>query len=144
MKTKNLVLISALGLLCAVFGLFRYWILVSVAFALPGLPVGNRLNVDAWISFTTGCLGVALLVGVGIGCLGTYQAIGLRNEVHRFLVLGGTQEISYFGRESTVNSRMFGAFICLLPVAFISSGIALLNGCWPRKNPGGDRNEKRA
>ena len=66
MKTKNLVLVSALGFLCAVVGLFRYWALVSLAFAAPGLAVGNRLNVDAWISFTTGSLGVALLVSVGI------------------------------------------------------------------------------
>ena len=66
MKTKNLVLISALGLLCAVVGLFRYWALVSVAVAFPVLSVDHRWNVDAWISFTTGCLGVALLIGVGI------------------------------------------------------------------------------
>lgn len=60
---KRLIAIGALGLLMAVAGLFRYWALVSVAFAFPELSADHRLNTDAWISFTIGCLGVALCVG---------------------------------------------------------------------------------
>jgi hypothetical protein len=69
------------------------------------------------------------LILIAAGCVGAYQAIGLRDDVSRFITDGGAEEISYFGRDSTINARMFAAFICLFPVALIISGTALLNSC---------------
>lgn len=68
MKKKHLVVISALGLIGAAGGFFRYWVLMSVLIATSGAFAGERVNIDVWVSLTIGCLGVAVLVGAGIAC----------------------------------------------------------------------------
>ena len=75
------------------------------------------------------------LASIALGSFGVWQ-IASQNifaDIRRWYVGGGTQVITWLGREHEISARLLATLVTLLPIAFIAFGFWLCYSAFRRR-----------